>query len=46
MSYMFAGIGEPVIGHIIDATGHTSIIFPIVAGLCAASAVLSMMIKR
>ncbi|WP_257722145.1 MFS transporter [Paraburkholderia caribensis] len=46
MSYMFAGIGEPVIGHIIDATGHTSIIFPIVAGLCAASAVLSMLIKR
>jgi len=46
MSYMFAGIGEPVIGHIIDTTGHTSIIFPIVAGLCAASAVLSMLIKR
>jgi OPA family glycerol-3-phosphate transporter-like MFS transporter/OPA family sugar phosphate sensor protein UhpC-like MFS transporter len=46
MSYMFAGIGEPVIGHIIDATGHTSIIFPIVAGLCAASAALSVMIKR
>jgi sugar phosphate permease len=46
MSYMFAGIGEPVIGHIIDTTGHTSIIFPIVAGLCAASAVLSMLIRR
>ncbi|HGL4260500.1 MFS transporter [Burkholderia dolosa] len=46
MSYMFAGIGEPVIGHIIDVTGHTSIIFPIVAGLCAASAVLSTLIKR
>lgn len=46
MSYMFAGIGEPVIGHIIDTTGHTAIIFPIVAGLCAASAVLSMLIRR
>jgi MFS transporter, OPA family, sugar phosphate sensor protein UhpC len=46
MSYMFAGIGEPVIGHVIDTTGHTSIIFPIVAGLCAASAVLSMLIRR
>jgi len=46
MSYMFAGVGEPVIGRIIDTTGHTSIIFPIVAGLCAASAVLSMLIKR
>jgi OPA family glycerol-3-phosphate transporter-like MFS transporter/OPA family sugar phosphate sensor protein UhpC-like MFS transporter len=46
MSYMFAGVGEPVIGHIIDTTGHTSIIFPIVAGLCAASAMLSLVIKR
>ncbi|WP_408269670.1 MFS transporter [Paraburkholderia agricolaris] len=46
MSYLFAGIGEPAIGHIIDTTGHTSIIFPVVAGLCAASAVLSLLIKR
>jgi sugar phosphate permease len=46
MSYIFAGIGEPVIGHIIDSTGNTGIIFPIVAGLCATSAVLSMLIKR
>jgi sugar phosphate permease len=46
MSYVFAGIGEPVIGHMIDSTGHTSIIFPTVAGLCAASALLSLMIKR
>jgi sugar phosphate permease len=46
MSYLFAGIGEPVIGHVIDTTGQTSIIFPIVAGLCAASAMLSMMIRR
>jgi OPA family glycerol-3-phosphate transporter-like MFS transporter/OPA family sugar phosphate sensor protein UhpC-like MFS transporter len=45
-SYIFAGIGEPVIGHMIDSTGSTSIIFPIVAGLCAASAVLSLLIKR
>ena len=46
MSYAFAGIGEPVIGHVIDATGHTTIIFPIVAGLCAASALMSILIKR
>ncbi|BAN26746.1 MFS transporter [Caballeronia insecticola] len=46
MSYAFAGVGEPVIGHVIDATGHTSIIFPIVAGLCATSALMSMLIKR
>lgn len=46
MSYAFAGIGEPVIGHLIDTTGNTSIIFPVVAGLCAASAMLSLLIKR
>ena len=45
-SYIFAGIGEPVIGHLIDSTGSTSIIFPTVVGLCAASAVLSLLIKR
>jgi sugar phosphate permease len=45
-SYIFAGIGEPVIGHMIDVTGSTTIIFPTVAGLCAASAVLSLLIKR
>jgi sugar phosphate permease len=46
MSYIFAGIGEPLIGRAIDSTGQTSIIFPIVAGLCAASAVMSMLIRR
>lgn len=46
MSYAFAGIGEPIIGHLIDTTGSTSIIFPVVAGLCAASAMLSLLIKR
>ena len=46
MSYLFAGIGEPVIGHMIDATGNTAIIFPTVAGLCAASAIMSLLIKR
>ncbi|OPA89786.1 MFS transporter [Pseudomonas fluorescens] len=46
MSYAFAGIGEPVIGHMIDTTGNTSIIFPVVAGLCMASAMLSLLIKR
>lgn len=46
MSYAFAGLGEPVVGHLIDATGQTSIIFPIVATLCAVSAVCSLMIRR
>jgi hypothetical protein len=43
---LFAGIGEPVIGHVIDTTHQTAVIFPIVAGLCAASAVMSMAIRR
>ena len=46
ISYIFAGIGEPLIGRAIDSTGQTSIIFPIVAGLCAASTVMSMLIGR
>ncbi|MNU83958.1 Glycerol-3-phosphate transporter [compost metagenome] len=46
MSYICAGIGEPVIGQMIDSTGSTSIIFPTVAGLCAASAILSLLIRR
>ena len=46
MSYAFAGIGEPVIGHIMDKTGQTGIIFPIVAGLCLASAASALLIKK
>lgn len=46
ISYIFAGIGEPLIGRAIDSTGQTAIIFPIVAGLCAASAMMSMLIGR
>lgn len=45
-SYIFAGMGEPIIGHLIDSTGNTAIIFPTVAGLCAASGVLSLLIRR
>lgn len=46
MSYAFAGLGEPLVGHLIDATGNTAVIFPVVATLCAVSAVCSLMIKR
>jgi OPA family glycerol-3-phosphate transporter-like MFS transporter/OPA family sugar phosphate sensor protein UhpC-like MFS transporter len=46
MSYAAAGLGEPIIGHTMDVTGQTSIIFPIVAGLCLASAISAFLIKR
>jgi len=46
MSYAAAGIGEPLIGHTMDVTGQTGIIFPIVAGLCLASALSAYLIKK
>jgi OPA family glycerol-3-phosphate transporter-like MFS transporter/OPA family sugar phosphate sensor protein UhpC-like MFS transporter len=46
VSYTFAGLGEPLIGKIMDVTGETSIIFPLVAGLCVVSAIFAYMIKR
>jgi sugar phosphate permease len=46
MAYAFAGIGEPLIGRTMDATGQTGIIFPIVAGLCVASAGSAFLIKK
>jgi sugar phosphate permease len=45
MSYA-AGIGEPLIGRTMDMTGQTGIIFPIVAGLCVASAISAYLIKK
>jgi hypothetical protein len=35
-SYACAGLGEPMIGRLMDVTGDTGLIFPLVAGLCAA----------
>ncbi|MFX6838590.1 hypothetical protein ABTH46_19840, partial [Acinetobacter baumannii] len=46
ISYACAGIGEPLIGRFMDHTGNTAIIFPIVACLCAASAVSALLIRR
>lgn len=45
-SYACAGLGEPLIGMLMDHTGHTDIVFPLVAGLCGLSAVFAYMIKR
>lgn len=46
-AYLFAGAAEPIVGHIMDASaGNTSLIFPIVAISCAASAVVASIIRR
>lgn len=46
ISYGCAGLGEPLIGRFMDHTGDTSVIFPVVAGLCVASALASLLIRR
>ncbi|GAA1480280.1 MFS transporter [Gordonia sinesedis] len=45
-SYLFAGAAEPIIGHVMDDTGNTSLIFPIVAGACVISAAAAATIRR
>ncbi|OBG80899.1 MFS transporter [Mycobacterium sp. E802] len=45
-SYLFAGAAEPLVGHIMDDTGNTSLIFPIVATSCIASALVALTIRR
>jgi OPA family glycerol-3-phosphate transporter-like MFS transporter len=44
-AYLFAGLGEPVIGHFMD--GHpTSVVFLVVSICAAASAAVAMFIRR
>jgi len=46
-AYLFAGLGEPCIGHMIESNGNdASLVFPIVAGSCIAGAVIAMFIRR
>lgn len=45
-SYLFAGLGEPLIGRLLDSTGTIATIFPIVAISCVLSAVIAIFIKR
>lgn len=45
-SYLFAGLGEPLIGRILDSSGETALVFPIVAVSCAISALVAFFIKR
>ncbi|TPE61553.1 MFS transporter [Sandaracinobacter neustonicus] len=45
-AYLFAGLGEPLIGRFMDAHDNTSLVFLIVAGASAASASLALFIRR
>ncbi len=45
-SYLFAGLGEPLIGRMLDTSDNTALIFPIVAVSCVISAFVAMFIKR
>ena len=45
-AYLFAGLGEPLIGRVMDNTGTTSVVFLLVAILSGASALTAMFIRR
>jgi MFS transporter, OPA family, glycerol-3-phosphate transporter len=45
VAYLFAGLGEPIIGHFMD-THATSVVFLVVSICAAASAVVAMFIRR
>jgi len=44
-AYVFAAIGEPIFGKIIDSTGNTSNIFLVVAIICALCAIIISFVK-
>lgn len=45
-SYLFAGLAEPLIGHILDLSGNTSPIFLVVTTACLLSATVAYFVKR
>jgi MFS transporter, OPA family, glycerol-3-phosphate transporter len=45
-AYLFAGFGEPLVGHLIDISGRTDLVFLIVAICCVASALFAAVIRR
>lgn len=46
LAYLFAGLGEPLIGRFMDARDDTSLVFLIVASASAASATVALFIRR
>jgi MFS transporter, OPA family, glycerol-3-phosphate transporter len=45
-SYIFAGLAEPAIGHLIDVTHDTALVFMVVGACCAASGLCAVLIRR
>lgn len=45
-AYVFAGLGEPLIGWIIESNGQTSLVFGVVAVACLVGALISPFIRR
>ena len=45
-SYIFAGLAEPLIGHLIDVTHNTSLVFAVVGVGCAMSGLCAVLIRR
>ena len=45
-AYLIAGIGEPIIGWLIESTGHVSIIFVVVAAAAAIGSMLAFVVRR
>lgn len=45
-AYLFAGLGEPIIGHFMDTQHNTSLVFLVVAVCAALSASVAIFIRR
>jgi len=44
-AYLFAGLGEPLIGSVIERTHSTHMVFPVVAIACVAGAILMSFVR-
>lgn len=45
-AYLFAGLGEPLIGYLIETNHSTHMVFPVVAAACALGAILMSFIRK
>lgn len=45
-SYVFAGLAEPAIGHLLDVQHDTALVFMVVGACCAASGLCAVLIRR
>lgn len=45
-AYVFAGLGEPLIGWVIESNGQTSLVFGVVGTACLAGALIATFIRR